>query len=104
MEENQKSDYRKFFVEKGEPNFSPERNQFIIDSTIKKYEATRRQKALDYREQVAERSDAVITYLRSLKSGMTVEKYFGRRTLAYLQGRKIMAKIKGKMTLLSSLD
>lgn len=88
---------KKFFVEKGDPGFSPARNKAIIEGTIRKrnQEIAARRKA--YQNDVAERSDAVATYLRSRAAeGYTpLEKYFGKRQLAHLRGQKIVQVLKG---------
>ena len=89
-----KQDYDRFYVAKPDPGFSPDRNNAIVEGTIKKYEATVRRKQKEYANKVGERADAVATYLKSFSVGTPVEKYFGKRTLAYLRGQKILQKIK----------
>ncbi len=102
----QKLDYQKFFVPEGEPGFSSEHNKWVIEHSIRKYEAKKRSQAKKYNEQLGERIDAAMTWLKSrMSTGTTpIEKYFGRRWLAYLRGQKIMEKIQGKRRILSSLD
>lgn len=84
---------KSLYVAKPDPGFSPDRNKAIIEGTIKKYEETRARKQREYKEQVAERSDAVVTYLKSNKVGTPIEKYFNRRELAHLRGQKIVQKL-----------
>src|SRR5690242_4086458 len=87
-------DDKKFFIEKGDPNFDPERNKRVIQETIQKYEANRAQKLKDFNEQLEERTDASMWYLKHVsEKGTPVEKYFSRRELASLQGRKIIQKL-----------
>lgn len=76
------------------------RNDFVIEKTIKEYEAMRAKKASQYDDSYMERSDAVITYLRSLDKGKgssNIEKYFGKRMLAHLRGEEIKAKLMSGM-------
>lgn len=96
IKEEQQRDRALYFVEDGEEGFSPEHNKFIIDKTIKKYNALRRQRAKDYVEALRERSDAVVTYLKSraADSNRPVEAYFSKQELARLRGEKILAKLK----------
>lgn len=96
---NEQRDHQKFFVEKGDPGFSPEHNKYIIEKTIKEHEANIMKRRKAYVEQVAERSDAAMDYVRYLERGgdsknpYSAEKYFGRKILAELRGQKIMQKI-----------
>lgn len=89
-----KKDVEKFYVAKPDPSFNPDRNKFIIEDTIRKYEATVIRKQKEYRDKVGERADAVATYLKSRLVGSPIEKYFGRRQLAELRGQKIIQKLK----------
>lgn len=86
---------KSLYVAKPDPDFSPDRNKAIIEGTIKKYEETVEKKRKEYRNQVAERSDAVATYLKSLSNGSNkpVEKYFSRQELAHLRGQKILQMV-----------
>lgn len=98
LTKEEKEDYRKFFVEKGEPGFSPERNKAIVEKTIKKMDMMRLKKRKEFAEGVRERADAVDTYLRSrIAQGSTpIEKYFGKKWLAHLRGQKILRVLKTK--------
>lgn len=96
LTKNQERDLKNYLVEGGEEGFSEERNKAVIEATIQKHEANRRRKLKEQNEQMAERIDAAATYLTSrhgASSGVSIEKYFGRQTLAYLQGQKILDKI-----------
>ena len=84
----------KFFKEKPEDGFSYERNQAIIDGTIKKYEAMRRKKYQQFREGLLERTDAIAQFLTSPKfTSTSAGKYFGKRWMAYLRGDTIRQKL-----------
>lgn len=95
IQEEQKRDVALYFVEDGEAGFNPAWNKAVIERTIKKSEALRRKKAKQYVENIRERADAVATYLKSrVAEGSTpIEKYFGKRMMAHLAGRRIMGKI-----------
>jgi hypothetical protein len=99
LQKDQKRDYQKFFIEDGEPGFSPDYNKYVIEKTIKKTNAVRRQKMVQFREGVAERSDAVATYLKSrIGEGVTpIEKYFGKQWMAYLRGAQIQNVLRTKL-------
>jgi hypothetical protein len=86
----QKKDLEKYYIKNPE-NFSEERNKYIIDSTIREYEETRKKRRAKQEEDLAERIDAATYYLMKLeKSGDTpAERYFGKRELARLRGQKI---------------
>lgn len=91
----QKDDHQRFFVPDGkvDPNFSPQRNKAIIEQTIQEYEKLRAKKASSQDEHFGERADAVLSYLHSVAvdggSDRNMEKYFGKRMLAYLRGTQI---------------
>jgi hypothetical protein len=109
LTENEKLDYQNWFVEGGEAGFSPDRNKFVVEESIKKHNAMRMAKRKAYIEGLAERVDAVRTWAKSLTgSHMPAEKYFGRRQLAYLQGQKILQTLQivngKKIVKLDSLD
>lgn len=87
---------KRFFVEGGDPGFSPEKNKYIINKTIKQHEANLKRKVKEYDEELGERADAVAQYLTHLShshNSTTVEKYFGKKNLAALQARKIQQKL-----------
>lgn len=90
-------DYQRFYVHDPDPNFSPERNKWIVEESIRRYEAFRKKKFKKVREGIAERSEAVASYLTSIhgaESKNSVERYFGKRTLAYLRGLEITDRIR----------
>lgn len=99
-------DYRKWYMEKPEPGFSPERNKAKFEESVRKAKALQERRNKDYVEQVRERSDAVASYLKRVAMGMekSVDAYFGRRELARLQGRKIQEEVIGRMKRLFAKD
>lgn len=91
-----RKDYEKFYALEPEPNFSPERNKRVIDGSIKKYEAKRRQEIKRFREGVGERSEMVASYLKSsaVESNKPIDKYLGKTIMARLRGEQIVDKLK----------
>jgi len=88
-----KRDY-KFIVEKGEPGFSPERNKQVIENSIKKYDLAVAKKRREWREQTAERVDAIMSFLKAeVSSNNPLSHYFGRRWIAYLRGEKLLDNV-----------
>ena len=106
LSKNQLLDYRKWYNEKPEEGFSPDRNKKVIEDSIKKAQIMRQRKHTDFIEQLRERSDAVVSYLKRVEMGMEkdVESYFGRQELARLRGQKIVEEIRGRSKRLFSLD
>ncbi len=88
-----------------DPNYDVAKNKAIIEKTISDYEAMRAKKAKEHDKDYEERADAMVSYLRSLDqrsssgigSSSNMEKYFGRRMLAYLRGEEIRAKLMAGM-------
>lgn len=96
MTEEEKRDYAKYYVPDGENGFSPQRNQAVIDNTIKKNDEYRKKRAQLYNEQIRERSNAIVSYLFSRKGaqgGNSVERYFGKKELSYLRGQRIIEEM-----------
>lgn len=89
---NQKRDIAVYFVEEGDPGFSPDRNKAVIAESIRKSKEVRRKILVKELDEIRERTDAVATYLKSrmAEGSSSVEKYFGKRYLAHLRGQKIM--------------
>lgn len=85
------------------PDFSVEHNKKVIDESIKKYNAMRRKKEREFDEGNKERAQAASMYLKSLEQGNTsedVEKYFGKRYLAYLRGEQIRNELQERLRVL----
>lgn len=89
--ENQRKDYQKFYLNKPDPDFNPEKNKKIVEDSIKEYEQMRISKHRLFMEKLAERIDAATSYVLYLERGGSspAEKYFGKRLLAQLRGEKI---------------
>lgn len=85
----------KYFKEKPETGFSPEKNAATMARSIEKAKQAYIARRKKYDEELRIRTDAVTSYLKHLdQHGETpVEKYFGRKTLAELQGRHIQKTI-----------
>lgn len=94
MNQKQKRDYQLYYIEGGDPGFSPERNNEVVERTIKKYEKLRKKKQAKFQESVNERADALATYITSLKNGTPMERYFGKREMARLRGERVMKILK----------
>lgn len=96
LSKNQKRDYQKYFVAKGDKDFSPKHNEFIIEKTIRANELLRKQKKQQYAEKIQERAEAVASYLKSnaINSGKPIDQYLGKRGLAYMRGQQIVQRIK----------
>ena len=85
-----------------DPNFDPQHNKQVIEDTINWTEKMQRKKMQDAMEGTKERIDAVRTYVQGISEGNSStdrEKFFGKKYLAYLRGKEIMEKIKGKLML-----
>jgi hypothetical protein len=93
-----KEDYK--FLNPGgapDPDFSPERNKAVIDSTIKKYHAMRRKKIKEYNAGIMERAEAAAYYLKAREMGgnnvSNIVEYFGKAQLRQLTAQKLEAKV-----------
>ncbi len=102
MKFSQADDNAKFRLEIPDANFSPQRNKAIIDMTIKKYDEMRKKKRHEYDSDYAERSDAVVSYLKHNigKPGYALDRYFDTKYLAYLRGDEIRLKLMANMRIL----
>jgi hypothetical protein len=84
-----------------DPDFNPEHNEEVIERTIKAAEANRRAKKRQFQQGLAERTEALATYLKSLEQGgkeSDVKKYFGKKYTAYLAGKTAIERIKDGLT------
>jgi len=98
---------KKFWPDQPDPGFSPERNKQVVDKTIAKYEAMRRARQKEFGEQLGERTDAIASYLaggQGAHRGRSLERYFGRRYLAYLRGEDIVNEIRNRLMFGSQND
>lgn len=96
---NQDRDYQKFYMVKPDPEFNPDRNKQVVEDSIKMAEDIARRKHADYLEKIAERADAAAHYAMYLErnGSSSAEKYFGKRILGQLQGRKIRKEVIDRM-------
>ena len=88
-----------------DPNFDPAHNKRVIEESIKKHEANRQAKERENTEGIKERAEAMARYVKSLQQGKAtsdVEKYFGKRHLAYLRGEEVMARIKDQLKVIGN--
>jgi len=100
--EIQQQDF-KYMYEKpeGDIGFSPERNRQVVANVIKKTKAHEAQLKKEYMENVEERVDASVSFLKALARGKynssdphtAAMKYFGRRELARLRGEEIRREL-----------
>ena len=98
-------DYRRFYIKKPDGNFSPRYNEHVVETTIKKHENNLKRKRKEMVDAIAERSDAVATYLTSLRfSESPVEQYFGKRELARLRGEKIVQHLRNGVVTFEEID
>ena len=97
---------KKWFKEKGDAGFSPARNNAVIADSIKKYEAMRATKHKIFQENLAERTDAVATFLKAVDRGKASNsaKYFGKRELARLRGEQIVQTIEEKLAMIRGVN
>jgi len=97
--EQQERDHAVYFIEGGDPGFSPERNKAVVAATIKKTNDMRKLRNRLYADQIGERIDAVVSYLRSntADSNRPVEQYFSKQMLAHLRGQQIANIIQTKI-------
>ncbi len=93
---------QKFVVATPDAGFDPRKNKMVIDECIREYEAMRKKKLQQSQEGIGERSDAVATYIKSnlaSSKDTPVQRYFGRRWLAYLRGDQIKDELMKNMTI-----
>ena len=93
---SQEEDYKRYYMDNPDDEFSPTRHKYIVDGTIKKNEDLRRRKQKDYVELLKERTNVVSYYLKSrmADAGKPIESYISRKLLAHLRGQKIVQKLK----------
>ena len=97
---------RRFWPDRPDAGFSPERNNSVINGVIKKYEARRVKKMKEFKKGLAERTDAVTTYLTGnygAQRSTPIQRYFSKRYLAYLRGQDIVDSLKINSSIPSNL-
>jgi hypothetical protein len=72
------------------------RNDAVIESSIKKFEAMRKRKYNQAIEEYRERADATVSFIRAVDKGKSnnLYKYFGRKMIAHLRGDEIFADMR----------
>lgn len=91
----------KFVPKDADANFDAKRNLQIVEEVIAETEKIWEAKKKAAFNKMEERTDAVATYLHSLEQGKgnsSVEKYFGRKHLAYLRGQQIINELKKRVS------
>lgn len=78
-----------------DPDFNFERNQKIIDESLKKARLYKDESLKNWRRGVQERVHATVRYIDALQSDKTrsAENYFGKKYLAHLRGKEIKQRI-----------
>lgn len=103
LTKSEKEDYRKYYLETPDADFSPARNKAIVEGTIKKYEAMQAKKRKAVHDPILERADAVSSFLKSFSKTMstgksrTLDNYFGKKYLNYLRGVDIQRELYARM-------
>lgn len=88
-----KPEDKKFYLEIPDPDFSPQRNEYLVNEAIRKTDEYKLQQRKAHVDSVRERASAVTDYLFSGTS-RSIEGYFGKKTLAYLRGEQIVNQLK----------
>ena len=85
----------KFVPVDPDPDFNPDHNKLVVESTIKAYEKKRASIKKKSDSGIKERTEAVTRYIKNLdKNGESdIKKYFGRKELARLRGESIKEQI-----------
>lgn len=93
-------DYRKFYLEKGDPGFNPDRNRWVVENSIRKADAMRERKRKEFIDEYMERADAIVTYLKAIDRGKVhtnIVDFFGKHNLAHLNGEDKRKELKDKI-------
>lgn len=91
----------KFVPSDPDPDFDVERNMSVIDEVIENTERMRNKKRKEFEDKLRERTGAVAMYLKNVQSGdgeSNVEKYFGKKHLAYLRGVEVLERLKEQLS------
>ena len=81
----------------GDPDFDPEHNRRVIEEVNRENDEMEKKRDREFSEQTKERTTAAAQYLRNVAQGKSVtaiDKYFGKRYLAYLRGKEIVNQLK----------
>lgn len=90
-----KDDMVRFWKDRPDPDFSPKHNKDVIARSIARAEKHRAEMRKQQKEGIRERASALTSYIKHLdqKGSTTAEKYFGRKELARLQGKKVIQQL-----------
>jgi hypothetical protein len=84
----------KYVLETPDEGFSPERNKWVIENSIKKMDAMLAKRKKEWRDKTAERVDAITTFLNAnVANNNPLTSYFGKRWIAYLRGETVLDKV-----------
>lgn len=98
-------DDQKFFLEGGDPGFSPARNKAVIAATMIKYEAMRKKKAEIFKEGLGERNEALGSWVTSMRgSNKPIDKYLGRKWMTHLRGKQIAAELQDRLDMFRRIN
>ena len=81
----------------GDKDFSEEHNSRIIEEVDAHNDKLLRQKDREHKQKNKERAEAIAIYLKNLTLGRgitKIDKYFGKKHLAYLRGQEIVNQLK----------
>lgn len=90
----------------GDPDFSEEHNRKVIAEVDEWNDKMDRQRERDFKEKTAERTSAVAQYLKNITHGKgikDIDKYFGKRYLAYLRAQEIVKKLQASPELVEKM-
>jgi hypothetical protein len=90
----------------GDDDFSEEHNKRVIKEVNDHNDKMDRKRKRDYKVKTQERTDAVARYLKNISQGKSVssvDKYFGKRHLAYLRGVEVANQLKMNPAILNKL-
>ncbi len=90
----------------GDAGFSEEHNRRVIAEVDTWNEQMDRERERKHKEALSERNTAIAAYFKNVTQGKgvtDVEKYFGRRHLAYLRGEEIVKQLKANPELVEKL-
>lgn len=93
------ADMKRFWKERPDPDFSVKHNEEVVARSIARAEALRKQKIKEKMEGLGERANALASYIKYLDhgGGKSADNYFGKKTLAELQGKKVMTILQKRM-------
>lgn len=90
----------------GDADFDPEHNKRIIAEVDAWNDQMEERKEREFKEKIQERTNAVAQYLQNITKGQginNIQKYFGKRYLAYLRGEEIVRQLKSNPELVEKI-